>query len=75
MKVLTSMDRTGLTAPLSLSLSLARSLPPSVYRKFGWTTANKDLFMIGNEKDIMIGGGGGCGIWLDRYHLIVLRTL
>jgi hypothetical protein len=24
--------------------------------------------MIGNEKDIMIGGGGGCGIWLDRYH-------
>lgn len=34
-------------------------------RKFGWTTANKDLFMIGNEKDIMIGGGGGCGIWLD----------
>jgi hypothetical protein len=40
------------------------------HRKFGWTTANKDLFMIGNEKDIMIGGGGGCGIWLDRYHTI-----
>jgi len=34
-------------------------------RKFAWRPPNKELFMIGNEKELIIGGGDGCGIWLD----------
>jgi hypothetical protein len=34
-------------------------------RKYPWNSANKDLFMMAEEKHITVGGGGGAGIYLD----------
>lgn len=35
-------------------------------QKFEWVVGNKDLFMMAEEKGIIIGGGGGAGLALDN---------
>eukprot|EP01114_Cavostelium_apophysatum_P002458 TRINITY_DN12197_c0_g2_i1.p1 TRINITY_DN12197_c0_g2~~TRINITY_DN12197_c0_g2_i1.p1 ORF type:complete len:771 (-),score=201.43 TRINITY_DN12197_c0_g2_i1:36-2348(-) len=34
-------------------------------RKFGWSTHNQFFFMIDTRPSVIIGGGTGCGLWLD----------
>jgi len=40
------------------------TLSPKTH-KYEWSVGNKDLFMLGGEQSIMVGGGGGAGLSLD----------